>query len=62
METTNVVPMLDECPVLPDALAAVVDGRTTPVSPTEFAFLSTPVPRPTTFASSCESSPGCLTQ
>ena len=37
----GVLGLLDECPILPAALAAVVDGRTTPVSPTEFAFIST---------------------
>jgi hypothetical protein len=33
--------LLDECPVLPAALMAVLEGRTTTVSPTEFDFIST---------------------
>jgi hypothetical protein len=33
--------LLDECPVLPAALRAVLEGRTTPVSPTAFEFIST---------------------
>ena len=33
--------LLDECPVLPAALLAVLDGRSTSVSPTEFDFIST---------------------
>lgn len=37
----SVLGLLDECPVLPAALTAVVDGRTTTVSPTEFDFIST---------------------
>ena len=37
----SVLGLLDECPVLPAALAAVVEGRTTTVSPTAFAFIST---------------------
>jgi hypothetical protein len=36
-----VLGLLDECPVLPAALTAVVEGRTTAVSPTAFAFIST---------------------
>jgi hypothetical protein len=38
----SVLGLLDECPVLPAALAAVLDGRTTRVSPSEFDFISTP--------------------
>lgn len=38
---TSVLGLLDECPVVPAALPAVVEGRTTAVSPTEFAFIST---------------------
>jgi Family of unknown function (DUF6178) len=37
----SVLGLLDECPVLPAALTAVLDGRTTTVSPTEFDFIST---------------------
>ena len=37
----GVLGLLDECPVLAAALLAVVDGRTTAVSPTEFTFIST---------------------
>jgi hypothetical protein len=34
--------LLDECPVLPAALTAVVERRKTPVSPTAFEFISSP--------------------
>jgi hypothetical protein len=37
----SVLGLLDECPVVPAALSAVVQGRTTGVSPTEFDFIST---------------------
>jgi Family of unknown function (DUF6178) len=37
----SVLGLLDECPVLPAALTAILEGRTTTVSPTEFAFIST---------------------
>jgi hypothetical protein len=37
----SVLGLLDECPVLPAALMAVLEGRTTAVSPTEFDFIST---------------------
>ena len=37
----SVLGLLDECPVLPAALTAVVKGSTTPVSPTAFDFIST---------------------
>ena len=37
----GVLGLLDECPVLPAALRAVVDGSTTAVSPTAFEFIST---------------------
>ena len=37
----GVLGLLDECPVVPEALLAVVEGRTTTVSPTEFDFIST---------------------
>jgi hypothetical protein len=33
--------LLDECPVLPAALTAILERRTTPVSPTAFDFIST---------------------
>jgi hypothetical protein len=38
---TGVVGLLDDCPVLPAALTAVLERRTTPVSPTAFEFIST---------------------
>ena len=38
---TSVLGLLDECPVLPEALTAILQGRTTPVSPTAFDFIST---------------------
>lgn len=37
----SVVGLLDECPILPATLTAVLDGRTTPVSATAFEFIST---------------------
>ena len=37
----SVLGLLDECPVLPAALTAVLEGRTTTVSPTAFDFIST---------------------
>jgi aminoglycoside phosphotransferase (APT) family kinase protein len=37
----GVLGLLDECPILPEALTAVVERRTTPVSPTAFEFIST---------------------
>ena len=37
----SVLGLLDECPVLPAALTAVVEGRTTTVSATKFDFIST---------------------
>lgn len=37
----SVLGLLDECPVLPAALTAVLEGRTTAVSPTAFEFVST---------------------
>jgi hypothetical protein len=36
----GVLGLLDECPVLPAALAAVLEGRTSSVSPTAFEFIS----------------------
>jgi hypothetical protein len=33
--------LLDECPVIPAAMTAILDGRTTTVSATEFEFIST---------------------
>ena len=38
---TSVLGLLDECPVLPAALTAILEGRTTSVSPTAFDFIST---------------------
>ena len=37
----SVVGLLDECPILPAALTAVLEGRTTSVSPAAFDFIST---------------------
>jgi len=37
----SVLGLLDECPVLPAALTAILERRTTAVSPTEFDFIST---------------------
>jgi hypothetical protein len=37
----SVLGLLDECPILPAALTAVVERRTTSVSPTAFEFIST---------------------
>jgi hypothetical protein len=37
----SVIGLLDECPILPETLMAVLEGRTTPVSPTAFTFIST---------------------
>ena len=37
----SVLGLLDECPILPAALTAILERRTTPVSPTAFEFIST---------------------
>jgi hypothetical protein len=37
----SVLGLLDECPILPAALSAVLERRTTSVSPTAFEFIST---------------------
>jgi uncharacterized protein DUF6178 len=37
----SVIGLLDECPILPAALTAVLERRTMPVSPTAFEFIST---------------------
>jgi hypothetical protein len=37
----SVLGLLDECPILPAALTAVLEGRTTSVSPTTFEFIWT---------------------
>ena len=37
----SVLGLLDECPVLPVALTAILERRTTPVSPNAFEFIST---------------------
>ena len=37
----SVVGLLDECPILPEALTAVLERRATSVSPTAFEFIST---------------------
>ena len=37
----SVLGLLDECPILPAAMTAVLEGRTTTVSQTEFDFIST---------------------
>ena len=38
---TSVLGLLDECPILPAALTAVLERRTSSVSPTAFEFIST---------------------
>ena len=37
----SVLGLLDECPVIPAALMATLEGRTGAISPTEFEFIST---------------------
>jgi hypothetical protein len=37
----SVVGLLDECPVIPAALTATLEGRTGAISPTDFEFIST---------------------
>ncbi len=37
----SVLGLLGECPIVPEALTAVLDGRTTSVGPTAFEFIST---------------------
>lgn len=37
----SVLGLVDECPVLPAALTAILEGRVTTVSPTAFEFIST---------------------
>ena len=37
----SVLGLLDECPIVPAALTAVLERRTTSVSPTAFEFIST---------------------
>ena len=37
----SVLGLLDECPILPAALTAVLEGSKTSVSPTAFEFIST---------------------
>jgi hypothetical protein len=37
----SVIGLLDECPIAPAALSAVLEHRTAPVSPTAFEFIST---------------------
>ena len=49
----SVLGLLDECPMLPAALTAMLERRTTPVSPTAFEFISTTA-QSVTFASSCD--------
>jgi hypothetical protein len=38
---TSLLGLLDECPILPAALTAILERRTTSVSPTAFDFIST---------------------
>jgi hypothetical protein len=38
---TSVSGLLDECPVIPAALTAILEGRTSSVSPTAFDFVAT---------------------
>ena len=37
----SVLGLLDECPILPATITAVLEGRTTTISPMEFEFIST---------------------
>jgi len=37
----SVLGLLDECPILPETLTAILERRTAPVSPTAFQFIST---------------------
>jgi len=37
----SVLGLLDECPVIPAALTATLEGRTSAVSATDFEFIST---------------------
>jgi hypothetical protein len=37
----SVVGLLDECPIVPETMTAVLERRKTPVSPTAFEFIST---------------------
>jgi hypothetical protein len=37
----SVLGLLDECPILPSALTAILEARITAVSPTNFIFIST---------------------
>jgi hypothetical protein len=37
----SVLGLLDECPIVPAAMIAILEGRTTTVSPTAFEFIST---------------------
>ena len=37
----SVLGLLDECPILPAALTAILEGRKTSVSPTAFDFIAT---------------------
>jgi hypothetical protein len=39
--SVSVLGLLDECPIIPAALTAVLERLTTPVSPHAFAFIST---------------------
>jgi hypothetical protein len=41
MAWTSVLGLLDECPVMPDALTAVLSGRVSAVSPVAFDFIAT---------------------
>ena len=38
---TSILGLLDECPVIPATMAAVLERRTTPVSSLAFEFVST---------------------
>ena len=55
----SVLGLLDECPILPAALTAVLERRTTSVSPTAFEFISTTAQigrRPSSIRRTCPAS------
>ena len=41
LEAISVLGLLDECPIVPETITAVLERRKTPVSPTAFEFIST---------------------
>ena len=38
---TGLLGLVDQCPVIPAALTAILDGQTGPISATRFEFIST---------------------